>query len=99
MQLVDPETGQIIAREARYARTFWARFLGLMGRGNFPEGVALVLEPCNMVHTFFMRFPIDVFYLDSQGRVIQCVRNLKPWRVGPWVRGARKVAEVKSKEL
>lgn len=97
--LVDAGTGKVIAKNVWYARTFWARFLGLMGRRSMPEDTALVIEPCNAVHTFFMRFPIDVFYFDAEGRVIKHVKKLKPWRVGPWARKARMVAEMVHKEL
>lgn len=90
--------GQVIARNVWYARTFWTRFLGLMGRKSMPEDTALVIEPCNAVHTFFMRFPIAVLYVDAEERVMRHV-ELKPWRVGPIVRKARKVVELRSSAL
>ena len=49
------------------ADTHWSRFCGLMGTdaASFPAGEGLWIVPCHGVHTFAMRFPIDVLYLDS----------------------------------
>jgi len=66
---------------------------GLLGRDDF-DG-ALLLEPCRWVHTIGMRFPIDVAYLDAEGKVIKTVR-MSSWRVGVPVGGARKVVEARA---
>ena len=62
------------------ANNFWKRFCGLMFRKSFPEGWGLLLTHCNSVHTMFMRFPIDVIYLDNNGKIVKCIEGLKPWR-------------------
>jgi len=86
------ETGITLAEEARVARTAWERFAGLMGRRSLPRGKALLLPRTRWVHTFFMRFPIDVVYLDSSGKVIAVDRYLQPWRVArPHFRAAQTV--------
>lgn len=59
-----------------------------------PPSSALWIEPCNSIHMFFMRFPIDAVFLDRQGRVKRVLRELKPWRVSPLVFGARTVVEL-----
>ena len=65
-----------------------ARNRGLLGRDALPDGTALVLAPCGAVHTWFMRFTIDVIYCDREGRVLKTVRNLRPWRMSlVWRRG------------
>ena len=61
------------------ADSFFTRFLGLMFRKKLPEATALLLAPCNSVHMCFMRFPIDVVYLDKDYKIIKVVNNLKPW--------------------
>ena len=61
------------------ADNFWRRFLGLMGRKNLPSGHGLLITSCNSVHMCFMRFPIDVVYLDKNNSVIKIVKNLPPW--------------------
>lgn len=63
--------------------------------GEFGEGQALVIDPCTSIHMFFMRFPIDVLYLDREDRVLRAQKRIKPWRVGPlYTRGARYVIEL-----
>jgi uncharacterized membrane protein (UPF0127 family) len=49
------------------------------------------------VHTFFMRFPMDVVFLDREGKVVKVVRNLKPWRAAG-ARGARSALELAAGE-
>jgi len=63
------------------ADTFFRRFLGLMGRRSLSENRALLIVPCADVHTAFMRFPIDVVFIDKDGCITKIVRNLVPWRV------------------
>ncbi len=53
-----------------------------MFRDRLAEGAGLVLEPCSSVHTFGMRFPIDIVFVDREGHVIGLVSALPPWR--PW---------------
>jgi hypothetical protein len=61
------------------ADSFLMRFAGLMFRKKLPAATGLLLAPCNSVHMCFMRFSIDVVYLDKEYNIIQVVKNLKPW--------------------
>jgi hypothetical protein len=62
---------------------------------SFGIGQALVIDPCTSIHMFFMRFPIDVLYVDRENRVVRVQARIKPWRVGPlYTRGARFVIEL-----
>jgi uncharacterized membrane protein (UPF0127 family) len=54
---------------------------GLLGRRGLLEGEALVLAPCSAVHTAFMRFPIDLVFLDRAGRVLKVADDVSPWRI------------------
>lgn len=83
-----------IADRATAARTFCERLRGLMFRPGLDPGEALVLFGDNSIHTFFMRFPIDVLYLDHQGRVLRVEEAMLPWRVGPVVGGCRSIVEL-----
>ncbi len=58
---------------------FFSRLRGLMGKKNLPQGHGLLLSPCNSVHMLFMRFPIDVVYIDKNFVVKKIVRDLKTW--------------------
>jgi len=94
VRLVEPQSGRVLAETVEVAPGTWGRFMGLMGRRELPVGAALLLEPCNSIHMFFMRFAIDALFLDRQNRVRRVLPNLKPWRVSPIVFGARKVIEL-----
>jgi len=61
------------------ADTFAKRFLGLMGRKKIPQGRGLLIEPCNSIHMFFMRFAIDAIYIDENFIVKKVVKNLPAW--------------------
>ena len=73
--------GDVLA-SAEVACTARARRRGLLGRDGI-DG-ALVLRPCRSVHTFFMRFPIDVAFCDREGTVLRTC-SLRPWRLSPIV--------------
>lgn len=78
------------------ADTFWKRGIGLMGRPGLESGKGLFLRPCGSIHTCFMRFPIDVIFLDVQNRVVRTKQNVKPWRMVWGGRNAHSVIEVQS---
>jgi hypothetical protein len=65
--------------EILIADSFLTRFAGLMFRKKLPAATGLFLAPCNSVHMCFMRFAIDVIYLDKDYQIIKVVKNLKPW--------------------
>lgn len=62
------------------ARTSSERRVGLLKHRRLDEGAGLWIVPCEAVHTFFMRFAIDLIYLDRKNRVRSIVRALPPWR-------------------
>ena len=74
-----------LATDLRIADTHWGRLIGLLGtsREGFSAGMGLWIVPCHGVHTFAMRFPIDVVYLDSNKTVVHIEENVKPWRIAP----------------
>jgi uncharacterized membrane protein (UPF0127 family) len=88
---VNTTRNTVIAAHVRRAATPWARLVGLMGRSDLPAGKGLHLLPCSSVHTWFMRFTIDVLYLDRDGRVVKAVPALRPFR---WSWGGRRAHSV-----
>ena len=72
-----------LATQLSIAATHWTRLRGLMctEAGSFNAGRGLWIIPSRGVHTFAMRFPIDVVYLDEEKTVVHLERDLKPWRV------------------
>lgn len=79
------------------ATSFRTRLLGLAWRDRADAGPGLLIPRCASVHTFGMRFPLDVFFLDRGGRVISVRRRVPPRRV-LWQRGAAAILEIPSPE-
>lgn len=101
MKMVRLNDKRVIADPCEVAQTLWTRFIGLMGRQGLAQGAGLLIEPCNSIHTFFMRFAIDVVYLDAvttsrDYKVVSIRRNLRPWRMDFPVFGAKAVLELPS---
>ena len=84
----------IIADRVDVAATRAARAVGLLSRAGLEPGEALWIVPSRGVHTWGMRFTIDVLALDEEGNVIDCVSNLRPWRVRLPRRGTAGVLEL-----
>ena len=91
---VTTSDGRVVAERLEVASTMWSRFMGLMGRKQLPAGDALWLAPCSQVHTFFCRFPMDVAFLDRDGRILHIAHAMKPWRVGRLVFRAKAALEL-----
>lgn len=95
MKVIEIKLGtKIIIPECRVANTYWIRFWGLMRRTSVRETEGVLFPRCNSIHTFFMRFPIDVILLSHDGSILHIVENLKPWRLVLPRRGVRHVIEV-----
>jgi uncharacterized membrane protein (UPF0127 family) len=86
--------GSTIADKAVKAANFLARGRGLMLAPPLAAGGALVIEPCNSIHMFFMRYPLDIIFLDKHGTVLFMYEGIKPWRLGRVVRGAKSAVEL-----
>ena len=94
MRVENQTRGQLLIVHGELAGTFWARFRGLMGRSSLREGEGLVLKGDKSIHTFFMRFPIDVVYADQEGRVVRVDSAMVPNRIGPIVLEAAYILEL-----
>ena len=81
MRLVNARTGTTVASVVEVAATRAERRRGLLGRDALDLSAALIITPCAAVHTVFMRFPIDVVFVDREGEVRTIVKNLQPWRI------------------
>ena len=79
------------------ARRLWPRLKGLLGQPQLAPGSGLWLSPCNSVHSCFMRFSLDVLYLNRAGEVIALRPHLAPWRMSLCLR-AHSVVELAAGE-
>lgn len=90
----------LVAQSVHKADHFFARLKGLMGSRTFPaEFQGMLLAPCNSIHTFFMRYPIDVLFLAQDGQVLHQIQAMAPWRVSARVSQAKKVLELPAHAL
>lgn len=92
--VVNETRGCVLAAWGKLARTFWKRGLGLMGQARLETGQGLVIYPEWSIHTFFMRFPIDVLFVNREDQVIGMRVAMPPYRPYAGVWGARYVVEL-----
>src|SRR5258708_2475024 len=91
-------TDGVLVCTARVAGSFYSRLRGLLGRPQLAAGQGLLLQPEWSVHTFFMRFPIDVVFLDEYLTVLSVVQRLRPFRIASR-RGAVATLELAAGEI
>ncbi|HSH74680.1 MAG TPA: DUF192 domain-containing protein [Longimicrobiales bacterium] len=94
MQIVNETRGTLLGRSVRLADTVWARLRGYLFRPPPRAGEGMLLTPCNAIHTWGMRFPLDVIHLDAGGRVLEVSKSLTPWKTSGRVVNGRYVLEV-----
>lgn len=79
--LINRRTARPLARSLEPAFDAKTRNRGLLGRAELTPDSAMILAPCSSIHTFFMRFPIDVAFVNRDGLVVRTVDALRPWRI------------------
>ena len=91
------EDGTIVCDRCTVADHALRRMKGLLGRDGLEPGEGLLLRPASAVHTYFMRFPIDVVFLDDALVVVAVSDSVDPWRARSQ-RGAKAVLELPAGE-
>lgn len=81
MRIINKTKNTILAEDVVVASTPFKRIKGLLGEKELKKNQALLIRPCNSIHTFFMRFPIDVLFVDKENRVIKAISYLEPFRL------------------
>lgn len=94
MQLKHLESDQIVVEHLRLANTFFSRLRGLMFSAALPKGHGLWITPCQQIHTQFMRYAVDVIFLDAHGTVLHIQRAMRPWRFTRFFSQASAVVEM-----
>ena len=84
----------VLCEAMEEAKTFGTRLKGLMGRTDFPLGTGLHIAPCNSIHTFFMKIPIDVLFLDKGLKVVDALEAMAAWRTSRVYFEAKSVLEL-----
>jgi uncharacterized protein len=94
LRAIDLTSGKELALQLAVADTLPARLKGLLGRSELPAGAGLWIKPCNSIHTFGMKFPIDALFLDREKRVVGVAETLRPNRISRIYPGASSVIEL-----
>jgi uncharacterized protein len=89
--------GTIVCEQCTIADNPLTRMKGLLGRDGLESGEGLLLRPASAVHTYFMRFPIDVVFLDDALVVVGISDSVDPWRARSR-KGAKAVLELPAGE-
>jgi uncharacterized membrane protein (UPF0127 family) len=85
--------GRTVCERCVRAESPLKRMRGLLGRGSLAADEGLLLRPAGSIHTAFMRFAIDAVFVDGEGRVLQVVDSIPPWRTAR-AKGAKAVVEL-----
>ena len=94
MRLINQTKNTILAEDIYLANLPFKRIRGLLGRKVFLPEQAIILEPCNSVHTFFMHFPIDILFLDKNYKVIKVLPKFNPNRISNIYWHSKRVIEL-----
>ena len=94
MNAYNQTRNNMIASHVDLAHTSATRMKGLLGKTSMEQNYGLWISPCRSIHTFFMKFPIDVIFLSSSNQVVKLINNMKPFRLSPIVFSAKSVLEL-----
>jgi len=94
MMLLNTTKKTVIVSELAVADNFFKRFMGLMGKNDLPQGKGLMIKPCNSIHMFFMKIPLDILFVDRDNKIIHIIKDIKPWKVSKIVPGAVSAIEL-----
>ncbi len=97
---LETAAGVAVADHIEVADSMGRRGLGLMFRRHLAPGHGIVIRPCSSIHMFFMRFAIDVAFVDGGGVVVHTCNAIKPWRMSkPYVAKSKAAIEVEAGAL
>lgn len=96
MRLINKSNNTIISENVMVANTYFKRLKGLMFTKKLPDENALHIIPCNEIHTFNMKYSIDVLYLDKNDNILYIDEDMKPGRIGKRIKNAVSVLELPS---
>lgn len=94
MRIQNKTQQTVLSDNCRMAEDFRTRLIGLLDRSEIQPGEALVITPCQQIHMFFMKFPIDVIFVDRTDTVVGLVENIQPFALSPIIRNSYRAIEV-----
>ncbi|PIQ88936.1 MAG: hypothetical protein COV72_05695 [Candidatus Omnitrophica bacterium CG11_big_fil_rev_8_21_14_0_20_42_13] len=88
-----------VAERAEIAENAFSRMKGLLGRKLLNKSCALIIKPTSSIHTFFMKFPIDIAFLDKNNKILKIKHGVMPFRFISCPLGAKITIELPSGTL
>lgn len=79
--LTRANSNNCVIQNVRKTTNFIERMCGLLGKPALKDNEGLLIVPCSSVHTFAMRYAIDLVFMDKQFTIVKTVKTLKPWRM------------------
>ncbi len=83
MKIFNQTQKNLLVSDLKIADTFISRLIGLLTRTSLNQGEGLLITHCQSIHMYFMRFPIDVVFVDRNNQIVGLVENIKPFRLSP----------------
>jgi len=80
-QIINPDNQKILFSNSYEAKSFWQRLIGLMFKKGMGIEDALIFYNAPSIHTFFMRFPIDIIFLDKNTKVLKILKICQPNKI------------------
>lgn len=80
-QLINQSKNVLLSSDLQKAFSLMARTKGLLGRESMEHHSALWIKPCSSIHTYFMKFAIDVVFVDKNLKVTSVRQNVSPWKL------------------
>ncbi|MBE8163172.1 MAG: DUF192 domain-containing protein [Bdellovibrionaceae bacterium] len=99
MKLINQKNSKVLSTKVHMARSFKSRLKGLMFSNPLAHGHCLWISQCKSVHSCFMKFTLDILFVDKKLRVIKIIKALKPWRITFFYIKADSVMEFNAGEL
>jgi len=96
INLIDENKKELIAAEIMEANSFFDKLFGLVTRRKLKGREGFLIKNCSSIHTFWMRYSIDVVFLDKNNQVLAIYYDLKPFRTTPFIKNAFFALELKS---
>ncbi len=94
MKIINLNKNCVLAEEVFLADNFFARLRGLLGFKSLDKNQSMILRPANSIHTFFMRFSIDVLFVGRDNKVVKIVKHMKPFKITSICSGSKSVIEL-----
>lgn len=94
MEVLNKNTGKLLANKVIIADKFITRLKGLMFKKAIEDDVAMLIYPCNAIHTYFMNFSLDVIFISKEYEVLHIIENMPPGNRSSFIRRSMGVLEV-----